>query len=210
MEYAERTLRSTLDNIRYDGPLSVFIADDGSPEPYSDYLKKIAGGYEYVVGVGSSNSGHAGYGANYNLAMQSVHQWAQYVLPLEDDWELLRPLDLTPLVRMLDEGYGCIRLGYIGFTQSLRGDFVYSTSDHSMYLLLDHTSPEPHVFAGHPRLETVAWEREVGPWPENRDPGDTEFMVAHRKAARRGVLWPLDLLPPRGNLFVHIGTERSY
>lgn len=212
-EYAERTLRSTLDNVSYDGPLSVHIADDGTEDDnYIPRLKEIAGGYEFVRGVGSSNSLRGGYGANYNAAMQSVHQWSRYVLPLEDDWELRGHLDLTELARMLDqdEAFGCIRLGYIGFTQELRGQFVYHEAMHKMYLLFDPTTPEPHVFAGHPRLETVEWERAVGPWPEGRDPGDTEFMVAHRKAARRGVLWPLDLVKPSGGLFCHIGTVRSY
>jgi hypothetical protein len=76
--------------------------------------------------------------------------------------------------------------------------------------LLDGDSPEPHVFAGHPRLETVGYQRRVGEWPEGLLPGETEFSVAHYQWARMGVVWPMDLVKPSGDLFCHIGTIRSY
>ena len=74
------------------------------------------------------------------------------------------------------------------------------------WLALDPDSPEPHVFAGHPRLELAEWERYVGPWPEGLAAGPTEFEVAHRREARMGVAWPIDLIKPTGDAFVHIGT----
>lgn len=190
------------------------IADDGSPNGYVKELSEICVASSRVAHWSFSNSEHRGYGANYNLAMQTVHPLSHdpqkgYVLPLEDDWELCRPLDITPIMATLSQGmFGCVRMGYVGYTQPLRCRFVKHGGMH--WLEFDPNSEEPHVFAGHPRLETVAWERTVGPWPEGLNPGETEFTVAHTLAARQGVAWPLSLIDVAGDAFAHIGTIRSY
>lgn len=182
-EYAERTLKSTLEHLEFDGFLQVHIADDGTPrENYIKWLCDIAQDYN-VEHVTFSNAGHVGYGGNYNLAMQTVHPISNYILPLEDDWELTRDFDINPIVNALDV-FGCIRMGYIGYTQPLHSEFEYVNGLN--YLRLDPASAEPHVFAGHPRIETVEWARKVGPWPTGLEPGATEFEVAHRPEARQG------------------------
>ena len=209
MEAAERTLRSALDLIRYNGPLGLHIADDGSPEGYIEQLREIAGGYDFFGTIGQTNAERGGYGTSYNLATQIVHRSSEIVLPLEDDWELQRPLDIDPLVATLtglDTPIRCIRLGYIGYTQPLRCEFRSTPAGHM--LLFDPDSDEPHVFAGHPRLETREFEIDVGPWPEHIPAGATEFEVAKRRAARVGVAWPASLIRAvEGDLFAHIGTK---
>lgn len=205
-EYAEATLRSVLENVWWSGEIRVHIADDGTDGDYRDRLRAIAGGYPNVGSTGVSNSERRGYGANWNLATQHVHPWADYVVPLEDDWVLdTTVLDVTSLVRVFeDTRIGCLRLGYLGFTQALYGEVI--RVDGKPLLLLDPLSPEPHVFAGHPRIETVGWEKLAGPWPEGLEPGRTEFEVAH--TVRRGIVWPLWMDPDRGP-FIHIGSERA-
>ncbi len=208
LEFATKTVRSVLENLHYSGQLRVHIADDGSDEEYRESLRTLVGGYSNVVGVGVSNSERRGYGANYNLAMQAVHSHSRIVLPLEDDWQLTAPFDLDPLVKALGEEYfGCIRLGYLGLTQSLSGEFILANG--IIWLLLNPDSPEPHVFAGHPRLETVDWEKAVGPWPEDLDPNTTEFAVCHQPEAREGVVWPVSMLTTNGGLFAHIGSYEA-
>jgi glycosyltransferase involved in cell wall biosynthesis len=203
LEYAKRTLQAVKANLRCSGNVYYHIADDGSPGAYVDELVKIAGG---PVSISLSKRG--GYGANYNLAMQSMHRLCDYVLPLEDDWVLERPLDVDVVVAALKElGGGCVRLGYIGYTQALKAEFVRAAGYH--WLRLDPGSPEPHVFAGHPRIETTEWAREVGTWPEHLEQGTTEFQVSRRAAARRRVYWPVDMVRPSGDLFVHIGTVKA-
>lgn len=211
ISYARRTLETALVNISYSGLLHVHIADDGSPEGYVEKLVHLSNTLMSAQPTSSlttvTNSERRGYGASYNMATQVVHQLAEVILPLEDDWVLTRPLELDPLVAaLMDEAtpFDCIRLGYVGYTQPLRGEFCYVSGAH--YLRLDPSSPEPHVFAGHPRLETRARQRRVGPWAEGLDPGATEFEVAMRPEAREGVAWPLDLISPNGGLFAHIGT----
>lgn len=209
MSYAIETLASAMLNIKTGNPISVHIASDGDTDEYIDNLSRLAHEFQDPVFVGTSNSMRAGYGANYNLATQVVHGYASHVLVLEDDWRLERELDLDVYIGALEElQAGCIRMGYIGFTQPLRGEFAFAYGRH--WLRLDPASPEPHVFAGHPRLETVSWERSVGPWPEGLQPGETEFAVAHIAEARHGVVWPIQEVNVRGDLFSHIGAERSW
>lgn len=208
LDYAKRTLSSAMEGLSSSQGLVWHIASDGDSLRYINSLASLAAKNHDVV-VTVSNSERGGYGKNYNLAMQTAHQLADYVIPLEDDWELLRPLDLDPLIADIATlGLGCVRLGYLGFTQEVRGSLAAGQS--GTWLKLDENSPEPHVFAGHPRIETVKWSRRVGPWPEGLLPGETEFTVSKREQARRDVGWPLDVVHPRGDLFAHIGTKRSY
>lgn len=212
-EYATRALKSTLRNLRREGvDVHVHIADDGSIESHVNHLVGIAEefGFTRDSNLTTSNAERGGYGKNVNLAMQVLHNISDYILMLEDDWELVDELCIDEYIRDMESTnlVGCVRMGYLSFTQPLRGQ-VLKLNDRG-YLLLDPGSPEPHVFAGHPRLEKVSYQRGVGAWPEGLTPGETEFVVAHKLAARQGVAWPMDTIYTRGDLFAHIGTVRSY
>lgn len=207
---AERTLRAALDNIRYSGTLNVHIADDGSVDGHVAALRAIAGGYHHIGTVGSTDAGRRGYGASYNLATQQIHIANEMVLVLEDDWELSRHLDIDPLVQVLmhTDDVASIRLGYLGFTRPIYGEVIHSPAGPLLYL--DPDCDEPHIASGHPRLELADYERAVGPWAEGIAPGATEFDWCRRPAARRGVVWPLDLGPASqraDSLFRHIGAH---
>lgn len=219
-EYAERTIRSTLDNLDFeDGDLYLHIADDGSPPGQVDRIAAVAveaaaGKAYHFREITVTDSGRRGYGASYNMATYVVHDRTEFILALEDDWELRRRLAVRPLMRAIAESGGhlsCIRLGYIGYTQELRGRFAYYGGQ--QFLMLDPDSPERHVFSGGPRLETVAFERAVGLWPEGLDAGATEFEVAGRKSARVGIAWPLDILSTASqslnSTYAHIGTIQA-
>lgn len=212
LDYAKKTLKHTLDNLHTTVPVNVHIASDGDSINYIDELRHFAGGYANVNAVFHTNSQRGGYGKNYNLATQMIHNnGTRWVLVIEDDWELTRVFNIDPLLYVLDEckEIGCIRLGYMSYTQELKGTIL----DHQnrKYLVFDPDSDEPHVFAGHPRIESVAWQREVGQWPEGLMPGATEFYVATElKASRHRVEWPLDIVRPCGDLFAHFGTLRAY
>lgn len=210
MECAEPVLRAALDLTSYPVPVQVHIADDGSSEEYRRRLWEIAAGYpeSKVRSVTISNAQRRGYGVSYNLACQATHSDNFAILALEDDWLLQRPLDLAPLVQtLIEEKARCIRMGYLGFTQELRG--IVEESPAGILFRMHPTSPEPHVFAGHARLETVAFQQAVGEWPTGLMPGQTEWEVCQRHEARAGVVWPLELIRPSGDLFAHIGT-RTY
>lgn len=209
-EYARKTLSSTLSMIDpgVNNELHVHIADDGSDPAHVGELIDIARQYGYEPTV--SNAQRGGYGKSYNLACQALHGSYDLILPLEDDWELTRVLKLEYLVKALEENpdIRSIRLGYLGITQPLIGTVAFRSG--MTYLLLDPNSPEPHVFCGHPRLETVEYQRDVGAWPEGKRAGETEWEITHRWPARTGVAWPLDLGIPAsqdwGSIYAHIGA----
>lgn len=220
LDYAKQTISALMTNAIYPGgTVRLHIADDGSPdhdnyvaaiikkvEEYSVYLDELGIKLDEIT---VTNAERGGYGKNYNLACQVVHDLSDFIMPLEDDWVLRytadTPLDLSVVTAALaDPRIGCVRLGYLGYTQRLYGEVIDSGGRN--WLLLDSDSPEPHVFAGHPRVETVAWQRQLGAWPEGIAPGATEWEVAHRPEARTGVVWPMELGHP---LFEHIGTIRT-
>lgn len=201
--YAMRTMEALQKHLKYSGEIHYHIADDGSPK---EHVEKLL-----VKDATTTCSNRNGYGASYNAATQLLHVTYDYLLMVEDDWELTRELDLDPLVQALDEGIGCIRLGYLGWTQELRGKIIAKANQ--TFLLLDPSSEEPHVWSGHPRLETRIFQRYVGPWPENLDAGTTEFIVSKRQNSRENVVWPLDLGVRagqiHGTLFEHIGAVQA-
>lgn len=209
LENAEPTLRAALEMATYDAPFQIHVADDGSPDGYRERLMEIAAGYPNARNVTVSNAERGGYGRSYNLASQSVHEHNYAVLSLEDDWLLSRPFDLGPLVEAMaaDSAIACIRLGYLSQTAEMHGEVRDSPA--GKMLLLDPSSKEHHLFAGHARLETVAFRRRLGEWPEGLRAGETEFEVCKWAASRTGIAWPLDVVPPKGDLFLHTG-ERSY
>jgi hypothetical protein len=206
-EYAFKTL-DALKNLSASGEdFWMHVADDGSDSSFREEIVARAR-EQYGDHTSVSNSEGRGYGGSYNLALQDAHRVADLVLPLEDDWELVRPFDLAPIAAALRaDAFRCCRLAYIGFTSELRGTVIWSENLH--WLAFDPASPERHVFAGGPRLETVAFERDIGIWPENLQQGKTEMEVASRAEARAGVVWPMDLVKPSGDLFVHIGAAKA-
>jgi hypothetical protein len=223
--YACGTLASLLLNLHYEGQLAWHIADDGSPAEHRQQLRQA------VLHAGavatSSDSERAGYGASYNAMTAVVHRDdAEMVLCVEDDWLLSRPLDLTPLARVLqlpdldpvlDNGsenftgmaIRCIRLGYLGWTKPLRGELVRPLPGQT-FLMLDPATPEHHVFSAGPRLETVGFQRRLGLWLEHCYAGVAEVDAASRPQSRRGVAWPLDqginAALDNPSVFVHIGS----
>lgn len=207
--YAKATL-SSLTKLHTTHELQLFIGDDGSGKEYQDELISVASsiGFNYIT---ITDSNKHGYGANYNRAMAEAQRECELILPLEDDWELTHEFDLDPIVNVLRDGvFDSVRMGYVGYTQELRAKFVWCNNLH--WLELDPDSHEPHVFSGHPRLETVAYQKRVGPWPEDLTPGETEWFVATQlKEARKRVAIPIGLHGDlRDGIFAHIGTVKSY
>lgn len=214
--YANATLPALLDNLTYaKGELAYLIADDGSPPEHVEHLRAHLDRRNLPVTI--THTDHRGYGGNYNAATQVTHSdGTDLVLAVEDDWLLTRNFDLSDLADALAENWhglelSCVRLGYLGWTNPLRGDLIQRARQ--TFLLFDPECSEVHVFAGHPRLETVAFERRVGPWPEMMKAGYTEMEVCNRPESRAGVAWPLDAgvnaSQDFASLFSHIGSEQA-
>ena len=201
------TLEAVAKYLRASEEIWLHIADDGSTQDYRDELLAL-GRSLYGERVSITNSERSGYGGNYNAATQVIHYMADLILPLEDDWQLMRELNLDPIAKVLRDGhFSCVRLGYIGYTGELKATMRWHENLH--WLEFDPESSEKHIWTGGPRLETVAFERNLGPWPDHMEQGQTELEVCGREEAKSGIAWPIDLIPARGDAFVHIGTYKA-
>lgn len=207
-DYARQTLEAFFRYAKTSYSFWLHIADDGSPQNYRDSLWDLAG--EYCGDNRSiTNSERRGYGGSYNQASWQVHQLnnIKAIIHLEDDWKLSRELDIDPLIDALDKEplIRCIRMGYIGYTHPIYAQFLWVNETH--YLLFDPESPSQYIFSGGPRIETLQYGKDVGLWPEKLGAGETELVVCSRPQARIGVAWPVDLIRPKGDLFIHIGAH---
>lgn len=229
-QYALEAIRSTLEGNTPESAIHgeakekvhVHIADSSSsPEHRFAILDSVTNMWDYVSAVTTSNVpstlNGGGYGASMNAAWKVVSEQVpdhKYTLWLEDDWELFAALDLQGIMDDMDANgqlWGCTRLGHIGYTQPLRGTLVQPFGDQGgrHYLLFDPESPEPHVFAGGPRIEARWWTEQLGRWPEGIRPGDCEWQMCHRPESRRGVAYPVDMIHPYGSAYGHCGSTRS-
>lgn len=207
--YALRTIRAAHANLRYGGPLTWYIADDGSDPAHfkavGDTLNELG------ASVCGAHSVRRGYGANMNVAVEAAHAISPMLLALEDDWELTQPLDLYPYAALLMERpeIGMVRLGMLNL--DIRGRTW--GHDGRVYWILDR---EPHhdgtpVFTGHPSLRHRRYRDAHGPYPEGLKPGETELAYAYkyRMGAQNGpaIVWPADY--PSGGLWGHIGEKKT-
>ena len=95
-EVALRTVRAMAEHCRYSGSLLYYIADDGSAEDHILALQQLIG--ELLV---ASHSQRTGPGPSWNRAVSRIAEVSPLSVWLEDDFELRRPLDLDPYVRLL-------------------------------------------------------------------------------------------------------------
>lgn len=218
VQYAQQCLNRLCEHLRFTGgELLWHIADDGSPPEHIAALREIIVRWRGVEPTISATE-HMGYGGNYNMATQTLHSLVDIVMPVEEDWELVRDFDIKDLVRVLEAPYegndndiSCIRLGYLGWTNKPTG--WLAQKEGQTFFMFDPFSEETHVFAGHPRLETVAFEQRVGAWPEGLQAGYTEMEVCQRPESRIDVAWPMDAdinaSQDYCRLFAHVGETQA-
>lgn len=203
-DVALRTIRAAREYLRYED-LRWYVADDGSP---SEHVHAVLAALEGVRLAGK-HSERRGYGGNINAAIQETERVSDLVFPLEDDWELTRPLDLYPYAALLmeREDIGMVRLGYLN--AGIKGGCMGHGA--SLYWKLDHQPVEDWqcVFTGHPSLRHRRYRAAYGDYPEGLGPGDTELAYAYQYRIGSGpaIVWPADY--PSQGLFAHIGTVKT-
>jgi hypothetical protein len=123
-----------------------------------------------------------------------------------DDWKLMRDLDIEPYVRMLHErpDVGMVRLG--GLPVGLDLHSVGHGGIHYLNVLRSTS----YQYSGNPSLRSVRFARAYGPYPEDKNPGDTEIAYDARVRSIEGpaIWWPVDL--GGWSVWGHIGTQQSY
>jgi GT2 family glycosyltransferase len=200
-ECAVRTVRALKKHLLWPD-LWWMISDDGSePEHVHAIVKEIGPNQE----INMYNSNRAGVGHGMNVSIHGILKISPLVLTMEDDWELMRPLDLRPYVNLLmnDETIGMIRMGYI--SPGIEAEVV--AAEGLLWWKL-HQNGYQYVFSGHPNLRHFRYFDRVGYYQEGLPPGQTELdMCAKYNACSNApsIMWPADY--GSMGLFGHIGSD---
>jgi hypothetical protein len=213
-DMARRTVDSTCLNLGYPRDRrGWYVADDGSPvEHINAIVNRLVNAGEVIIGfhnerlrhAGQENTYFAGYGWNRGLGL--AHQWSDYVLTLEDDWELQKPLDITRYIGTLrdHEDVGLIRLGTLAVGNTV--DIVGYDGVH----YLKYSREQAYAYSGNPNIRHARFTRAYGNYAEDKNPGEIELAMDWNFRQNPGpdIIRPAEINP--WGAFGHIGTDKSY
>lgn len=197
-ELAARTIQGVLKNLVYPKEkLTWHIADDGSPNGHVPALSHLLDGYELTT----SNTSRRGVGASMNLGASECLKRANYILWLEDDWELTTPFDLRPAIELLErnETIGMVRLAYI--SAGIVGKLV-SDAGHLWWML--DKGPQ-YTFTGHASLRHRRFLDAYMPYREDLSPGATELHMCGTYNNKPGPAIAVPAWTGEYGAFSHIG-----
>lgn len=204
-EEALATLRHLCSNLGYDKHLRAFyIADDGSKgEHVNQLLGELELRKERVIGHHSQRfSPKTGIGWNKGLGI--AYQNSDYVMVLEDDWVLQKPLDIYPYIEMLSErdDVGMVRLGGLAVGNNVE------IVGHNGHHYLRYYRDRQYAYSGNPHVRHARFVKSYGWYSEEElNPGELELDYDSRFRSRNGPeIWrPADI--PGWGVFGHIGAK---
>ena len=207
-KYAVRTAKSVCENLIYPN-VGWYVGDDGSPPEHMQAILEVLNKAEApIFGTHSEDfvPSEKWPGKSWNKAWEFAHSWAPVTLWLEDDWELRRPLDIEPYVKLLMENkeVGMVRLGHLAINLNM------TSMGHAGIHYLQMWRNMQYGFSGNPALRHRRFADAYGPYNESIGPGDTKIEFDHRWRTQDGpeIWWPVDL--GGWGIFSHIGQEQSY
>lgn len=221
---AIRTIDGILAHLRYSGELYWYLADDGSEEEEFDKILGHLRAKCKILGYHNQRfSPNAGVGWNKGLGL--CHQFSEFVLVMEDDWELdgrfnanadstynininlsYGNLGIDPYVEMLTEreDVGMVRLGGISVGNTVK------IIGHNGHHYLQYDRQEAYAFVGGPHIRHGRFTRAYGWYSTGEfNPGELELVMNQSVAAVPGgpQIWrPADI--PGWGMFHHIGQKR--
>lgn len=213
---ALRTIESIMANLNYPKEKRGFyIADDGSPVKHSAaILSKLTMAGERILGFhnekyrhkGEENTNNAGIG--WNKCLGICHQNSDFVLWMEDDWELDEPLDLVPYVKLLQERED---VGVCSFRILSVGADVHTVGFNGQ-IYLKYLRTTQYAFSGNPYLRHARYTKRYGWFAEDRNPGlmelhqDDQYRLAVDNAPD---IWrPVSI--SQWGAFKHIGSDKTW
>lgn len=204
-EVACRTIEALRRNFQWPN-ISWYISDDGSDPAHIRSLYDAIGP-TYTTHFFDSEHRGVGLGMNHCL-LEMWDKGIEFVLSMEDDWELTNTLVVDPFVRALQNHpeHGMIRFGYLA--ANLLGYLV--SEEGMLYWRLDNNG-ETYRFAGHPHLKHRRFHDPsmggYGYYDVGLAPGMTELSMCGKVNQKSG---PDILYPATGGawgFFGHIGSE---
>lgn len=223
-EMALRTILSTIENLQYPKDRRVwYIADDGSGGNHMSSILDLLNLHgEKIIGhhtdrwrhPGQENTHHAGIG--WNKCLGICHQASDFVLWLEDDWELEKPFNLVPYVKLLQEredvGMCSFRILSTGADVHTVGHTIEGYGG-QIYLQYDRTTQ--YAYSGNPSLRHARYTKRYGVFAEDRNPGlielhqDDQYRLAVGEDHESPRIWrPVDISV--WGAWSHIGNLKSW
>jgi glycosyltransferase involved in cell wall biosynthesis len=197
-ETALRTIRGLRDHLDYPN-LHWHIADDGSDSGHLETLIEAIGRSD----VTTTNAARKGVGVSMNLGQDAAFRRGDYVLWLEDDWELSSRFDLRPCVQLCEERQeiGMVRLGYV--SPGIKGELIAGAG--RLWWKLERGPT--YTFVGHAALRHKRFRETYGPYVEGHTPGETELWMCGTFNNRQGPEIVVPAFAGEWGFFGHIGGE---
>jgi hypothetical protein len=229
-EEAIRTIRGICNNLGYPKEkFGWYVADDGSDGDHLERLLATLDEYDQRVIGYHSERFSPWTGMGWNKAVGIAFQFSDYVLIMEDDWELtgnfdMNPdkpekvgktqvspylnhgiLDIRPYIEMLSEreDVGMVRLG------GLAVDSEVKIVGHHGHHYLDYLKRTGYAYSGNPHIRHARFMKSYGFYSEEKmRPGELELDLDARFRNLSGpAIWrPADI--PAWGVFHHIGNVR--
>lgn len=203
---AIRTVNGLCDNLVYSGEKVWYVADDGSETgEFMEIIDALYNRKQTIIGSHRERFSPTP-GVGWNKGLGICHQATDYVLMLEDDWELDQPLHIEPWIEMLAqrEDVGIVRLSGLSV-----GNHVEIVG-HNGHHYLKYLRNKQYAYSGNPHIRHARFVRKFGWFSEEKlNPGELELNYDGRFRATEEPpdIWrPADL--PGWGVFRHIGQVR--
>lgn len=219
MNLSIRTIESTAKNLMYPQELiSWYVCDDGSPKnEHQDVLDCLKKNGQNILGEHNRRIRAEGQedtffaGKSYNLGLGLCHQATDFVLVLENDWELDEPLEIKPHVYLLHERED---VGAVTFRILSAGADVH-TVGYNGRMYLNYLRTTQYAFSGNPYIRHARFTRRYGWFAEDRNPGmmelqqDDMYRLATGTDSESPRIWRPAEISVWGS-WKHIGQEKSW
>lgn len=203
-----QTLESLFTYLQYEGELRYLVSHDGNAYETRDFLHGYWG-WDFVQIAGSGE--RRGLGANNNQAIAAAFRQSDIILHTQDDYQLIRPLDITPHVLKLRDDE---RAGWVRLRLASGQNFVAENRD--AYWWIDwQASPGLYIASDQPHLKHFRFHEKYGTYPEHLPVADTEnsWCGQTKQTGREHPDYPKVLIPVSylsDDTWLHTGDNDSW
>lgn len=199
-------LKNTPEQVRW------YVADDGSdPEHHNAILQALEKNGQILIGEHNERfreDGSYNCGKGWNKGLGICHQYSDFVLCLEDDWQMEGDLDIAPYLRLLEQNE---QVGIVTFRILSTGADVHTMGDNGQ-IYLKYLRTTQYAYSGNPLLRHARYTKYYGWFAEDRSPGLIELHQddMYRLDVHNGPeIWRPATLDPWGG-WHHIGKEKTW
>lgn len=199
-------LKNTPEQVRW------YVADDGSdPEHHRAILQALEKNGQILIGEHNErfrDDGSYYCGKGWNKGLGICHQYSDFVLCLEDDWQMEADLDIAPYIKLLERNE---QVGIVTFRILSTGADVHTVGDNGE-IYLKYLRTTQYAYSGNPLLRHARYTKYYGWFAEDRSPGLIELHQddMYRLDVHNGPeIWRPATLDPWGG-WHHIGKEKTW